>query len=235
MKTKVRWTTRELGLIAEWFIKHGIRPGERGFSAALGKAQQDVLPAERHRSCVGLTPKTRDGVQAAIEGVELRTREPLPEHKSWTPPTPTADTLSTEDLLVELARRIAKMLDRIDNVMMQPQIVPNNPADRGFHPAPKHDPDPSLDKIRVQKLRFLIVGPKGHQQELLRKEFPTFLLHFVTCESNPNQCSVGRVDEAILWTKFMNHAQQDAVKKLGYQIWYANSMAEIEARLRSHG
>lgn len=223
MKPKVTWTQRELALLATWFRDNGVDPTARGFANALREAQTNLLPSDRHRSTVGLTMKTRLDIALAIKNLPAKVKE----QKSWTPPDPpSASTLSTEDLLVELARRIAKLLG--PTVLAQPLAV-----DRGFHPPPKHDPAPTGEE-RHNKTRILVVGPRGQQQEALRKKFPHLDLDFWTCEDNPGRPVRGTLTEAILWIKFMNHAQQNAVKASRTPIWYANSLDEVEARLRSH-
>ena len=220
MKPKVIWTSREWSLIAHWFLTNQINPDHFGFTGHLKKAQEEVLPVDRQRAVKGIPAKLKRGVRDAIT---------LVKHQNAPAPTkpieaPEAEALSTEELLVELARRVAKLLEpsaQKDTTMV----------DRGFHP--KHDPSPKSEARPVQK-RILIVGPMAHQQEQLRRKFYDLRLVFVTCEDSPSTCAAGSIDECILWTKFMNHAHQDVVKSLGYNTWYANSMAEIEARLRTH-
>lgn len=223
MKNKVSWTQRELGLLAQYFASHDIDPMARGFSPALRSAQEKALPADRWRTTVGLESKTRQDIALAIQNLP-KPAGPI----TVTPPKPVAEQLSTEDLLVELARRVAKMLET-------PRIVygANPPVDRGFHPAPKHDPNPPT-QARLKKPRILIVGPKGEQQTTLREMFPSLDLEFWTCEDNPGLPVRGTLAEAILWTKFMSHAQQDAIKGSGTPVWFANTMVEIIARLKNH-
>lgn len=217
----IRWTTREWRLIADRLVKEGVDPDKHGWRTALRVAMMEELPKDRWREPHSLNEAKKTLVPLMRE---LKEAPPLPPPGpiQYTPEPPSAEKLSTEELLVELARRIARLLE--------PQK--DNPVDRGFHP--RHNPFCEVAP-RPPSRRFLIIGPKGQQQEFLRKIFPNFKLIFVTCEDNPKACAVGVVEEAILWTKFMKHAQQEAVEALGYKRWFANTMDEIEARLRSHG
>lgn len=212
----IRWTTREWRLIADRLVKEGVDPDRHGWRHELVAAMRKVLPRERWRE-----PHSLNDAKKTLRPLMTEVKM-SPKQEPPTIPTPTVAELSTEDLLVELARRIAHLLE--------PQK--DNPVDRGFHP--RHNPFCEVAP-RPPSRRFLIIGPKGQQQEFLRKIFPNFKLIFVTCEDNPKACAVGVVEEAILWTKFMKHAQQEAVEALGYKRWFANTMDEIEARLRSHG
>lgn len=218
MKDKVIWTTREWALIAKWFVENRVDPSDYGFTSKLDKAQQTVLPMDRHRTMAGLPVTVRTKV---LEAIALLPHVALPEapNEPVRPPEPSAKALSTEELLVELARRFAKLLE---------PTVQAHPVDRGFHP--KHTPEAEPTDRRV-RWKIVIVGPKGQQQQELLDRFPGLDLRFVTCEDNPKTIRKGMAaDEIILWTKFMNHAQQDMAKDVG-RTWYANSMHEIHERL----
>lgn len=221
MKTKVVWTSREWRLLADYFVAHRMNPQDHGFSRALDTAQRNALPEERWRTVVGIPKEVRQQLSREMELVSAPLKAP---RRPPEPEKPSASTFSTEDLLVELARRIARLFE--------PQVVVDAAptVDRGFHPAPKHDPTPAPSE-RKRKPKILVVGPKGEQQSRLQVKFPGLDLHFVTCEDHPSRVAVGQVDEVILWTKFMSHAQQDSVKALGNVTRYVNSMVEIEDRL----
>lgn len=220
----IRWTTREWRLIADRLVKEGVDPDKHGWRTAVRVAMMEGLPEDRWREPHSLNDAKKTLIPLMREVRDNPKSEDVLNlgPVQCTPEPPSAENLSTEELLVELARRIAHLLE--------PQKT--NPVDRGFHP--KHNPFCEVAP-RPPSRRFLIIGPKGQQQEFLRKIFPNFKLIFVTCEDNPKACAVGVVEEAILWTKFMKHAQQEAVEALGYKRWFANTMDEIEARLRSHG
>lgn len=227
MKPKVVWTTREWRQIADWFARNGVNPDDRGFTTNLDAAQKATLPADRHRTMAGLPKEVRARVKEEVAKIQLK---PGPVVHAPEPKAPSAQSLSTEELLVELARRIARFLEPGPTTL---------PVDRGFYPPPKHDPSPQREG-RTVKPKFLIVGPRGQQQERLRTMFPLLDLRFVTCEENPALVRDRGMHcrEIILWTKFMNHAQQESAKTLEGTVstWYANGLEEIEARLRAlHG
>lgn len=230
MKPKVVWTTREWRELAGWFVSHNISPKDYGFLKRLGEAQDTVLPSDRRRAMVGLPKEVRTRMieEVATFKAGQSTAEALAKKfsKSESEP-PSASKLSTEDLLVELARRIAKFLEpRPEPVALA--------VDRGFHP--KHDPSPPHAQKPVS-LQVQVVGPRAEQQDRLRQAAPGLKLRFTLAEENPKLVEErGRsCVETILWTKFMNHAQQESAKRAG-QVWYANGLEEIEARLRSlHG
>lgn len=143
---------------------------------------------------------------------------------------PTIQDLSTEDLLVELARRVARFLESKSKSGLL--LV-----DRGFYPPHKHDPRPQSE-VRPAKKKVLIVGPMGWQKQRLVQQFPLLDLRFCSVDNRPEDVYVKGVhcSEVILWTKFTTHAQQDQAKLSEVPRWYANGLEEIEARLRSlHG
>ena len=223
MKPKVIWTTREWEAVARYFMEHDHDPAKHGFKTHLGSAQDAVLPPERRRSLIGIPRGLRNEVINTISRLSLTARpEPVPQPSQ----KPSLEEFSTEDLLVEVARRIGRLLE------------PAKPfaVDRGFHPAPKHDPNPAHQE-RFVKPKILVVGPRGAQVELLVRAFPRLDIRFVQVEDPPERVyEKGRhCDEIILWTKFMNHSQQAQAKLTGVPTWYANGMEEIEARLRSYG
>lgn len=229
MKPHIVWTQREWASVATWFRDHCIDPEARGFSNALREAQEAVLPSERHRSCVGLTHNVRRDAVLAMQNLA-----PPEPHKTAAPPT--VQDLSTEDLLVELARRIARVITVAQQLCDSGTMV-SKPVDRGFHPPAKHDPTPPREE-RTAKKKVLIVGPMGWQQQRLVQQFPLLDLRFCSVDNRPEDVYVKGVhcSEVILWTKFMTHAQQDQAKLSEVPKWYANGLEEIEARLRSlHG
>ena len=226
MKPKVIWTTREWEAVARYFMEHGHDPAKHGFKTHLSSAQDAVLPPERRRSLVGIPRGLRNEVVNTINRLSLTARpEPIPQPSQKS----SLEEFSTEDLLVEVARRVAKFLES------KSESGPL-PVDRGFHPTTKHDPRPQSE-VRPAKIKVLIIGPRGPQQDRLRTAFPTLDLRFVLAEELPSLVMTRSADcrEIILWTKFMNHAQQTVAQNTGINTWYANGMEEIEARLRSYG
>lgn len=219
MKTKVTWTSREWGLIAKWFRDNKVDPQDYGFLRNLDAAQVANLPEDRQRTISGLPKEVRARIEAEVRALQHTSSAPAPQ--PLIPKLPTARDLSTEDLLIELARRIAPLFEpRIDYSLV----------DRGFHPP--HDPKPVKEERRNKK-HIMVVGPLPAQQEHLRTLFPELRLDFVASDENPDNCKVGCLrDEVILWTKFMSHAHQDVAKRSSAKIWYANTMQEIELRLK---
>ncbi len=220
MKPQVRWTSREWALLAQYFIDVGISPDAYGFSRALDHAQKKVLPSERHRSVSGVPAKLKKEIKTQIGMLEHARREEATRVKPPEPKPPSAESLSTEDLLVELARRVAKLL--------QPQVI-HNPVDRAFFPPPVA----KEQGTKQEKIRILIIGPRAEQQEALRVEFPMLCLRFVTAEEHPRMVferGHGAV-EVIIWTKFLTHAQQNMAKNMSAHIHYANSNQQVRERL----
>lgn len=222
----IRWTSREWDLIAQRLVDNEVDPDRHGWRSQLIDAMKAVLPLDRWRDTANLN-NAKDILKPLMKTIVTGPQH-LPPPKgpvSFVPALPTIQDLSTEDLLVELAHRIAKFLE--------PKSKPF-PVDRGFHP--KHDPRPQSE-VRPAKIKVLIIGPRGPQQDRLRTAFPTLDLRFVLAEELPSLVMTRSADcrEIILWTKFMNHAQQTVAQNTGINTWYANGMEEIEARLRSYG
>ena len=220
----VVWTQREWVLIAEWFVHNHINPEARGLSTALSEAQDNKLPADRRRSMIGLGIGVRRRVKEAMAAVQKRL-DNLPPPTGpvvFVPDPPAAKMLSTEELLVELARRIARLLE--------PAKV-EHPEDRGFHP--KHDPCPKGD-VRVGKPKVLIVGPDSVAQERLAKDFAGSLaLRFVGYQDNPALIGT-RCDQAVTIacvTRFISHAQQEAAKATKIPVKLVSTIQELRAWL----
>lgn len=218
----IRWTTREWRLIAERLVSQNVNPDLYGWRSNIIEAMRQALPLDRWREPHSLneTKKILKPIMAEVTRLSTQPEQLLRTSEAKSEPQ---NKLTTEFLLVELAKRLAAWLERSHGPVYAP-------VDRGFHP--KHDPSAPAE-YKVSLPRILIIGPRGEQQARLLRAFPHLNLRFVTCEDNPSRCAVGVVDEAILWTKFMSHAQQDAVKALGYTTWYANSMEEIDEHLRA--
>lgn len=219
----IRWTQREWKLIADWLVRNETDPNRHGWRCDLIKAMQSVLPKDRWRE----THSLNNGKEMLI---------PLMKHlkenlsSAPAPVIPKASEFSTEELLVELARRLAPIIDgrAMQDALNVAQVKHNAAVDRGFHPETKHNPLPESPEQKQRKKRVLIVGPQPAQANRLRSFAPGLDLVFVTTEDKPARCSVGNVECAIIWDKFVTHAQQNTVKSLGYPIQYAHSLEQIE-------
>lgn len=230
MKTKIRWTTREWGELAQHFIAHDIDPDKYGFASEFDKVQKAVLPQERWRSIAGsaaLSIKRMLKEQIRIIGHQLR-EEPVAVQ--YVPP-PGPEALSTEDLLVELARRLAKLLEPSKSqaeVLEQIRFLERKfeearIIDHGFHKCP-NDKAPE----KVHKPRILVCGPNGDTSRALTSEFPGVDLRFVAYEDNP-QLVRGRAQgcSAILCiTKFIQHSIAEAAKATGQPCVLVSTVRE---------
>lgn len=210
----IRWTQREWQLIAERLVHTHVDPNIHGWRHELVAAMRMVLPNDRWRDPTCLN----NAKQILVPMMRMVVAKP-PEKKELPPPqAPTAEQLSTEDLLVELARRIAKMMEAAKPL----------PVDRGFFPPASQAPK---EECKKERPRILIIGPQPEQQHALEKQFPELCLRFVKAEE-PEHLVVERgrsCHEVILWTKFMTHSQQAIAKKL--PTWYAASMIDVQERL----
>ncbi len=239
MKPQVRWTGREWALLAQYFLDHNVDPDRFGFSGALHKAQTEVLPPERHRAVKGVPAQMKKALKEHIVALEYKTAFATP-YPPLDPKPPSAEGLSTEDLLVELARRIAKLLqpsvaqaDVLSQLKFLEEKFKDQPVDRGFFPPPSI----KLEKSRsTAQPRLLIVGPRNGQQEELRKEHPNLRLHFVTSEERPALIDAAApcCDEVILWTNFINHQHQVHAKATGRPVvLLSGGLSTLHARLAS--
>lgn len=230
MKSKVSWTSREWRLVAKYFIDNHISPDRYGFSGEVERAQKEVLPADRHRNVRGIPAKLKSELKAQMKLFELESlqkEEQAPGAIMHIPP-PGTEALSTEDLLVELARRVARWLSRSEEqveIGQQLQLMQTQFAkvDRGFHPAPK-DKEPA----KVHKPRILVCGPNGDTSRSLSSEFPHFDLRFVEYDANPAVVweRGGMVDQVLVITKFVKHSTVDAVKALNKKAVLVTSVRE---------
>jgi hypothetical protein len=200
MKPQVRWASREWALLANYFIDNNINPDAYGFSGALDAAQKNKLPPERWRSVKGVPATLKKEIKEQIKLLEHKMREELQQPVQYTPP-PGPEALSTEDLLVELARRIARLLEP----------AKPNPVDRAFFPPPASQ-ETKFEK--KEKLRILVCGPNGDTSQSLRTQFPSLDLRFRRYEENPAHVATRAqgVDYILCITKFMAHSAVEAVK-----------------------
>lgn len=193
----IRWTTREWRQIAEVLVAREVDPDHHGWRGELLAAMQQVLPKDRWRAPHSLNEAKK--VLKPMMAVE--TRRPIGH---VLPPKPVAlgpETLSTEALLVELARRVARLLE--------PHAV-----DRGFHP--KHNPVAQGADV-PKRPRVLVLGPMNGQRDVLRTQHPGLDLRFVASEDR-----VGLVDEVgpscvgiVVWTNFISHQHFEHAKHVG--------------------
>lgn len=230
MKTKIRWTTREWGELAQYFIAHDIDPDKYGFSSEFDKVQKAVLPQERWRSITGsaaVSSKRMLKEQILIIGHQLREE---PAAVQYVPP-PGAEDLSTEDLLVEVARRLAKLLepsksqaevleqlDFLERKFEEARII-----DHGFYKFPR---DKAPEK--VHKPRILVCGPNGDTSRALMSAFPGTDLRFVAYEDNPQRVRErAQGCSAILCiTKFVHHSITEAAKATGLPCVLVSTVRE---------
>lgn len=200
MKPQVRWTQREWRVIAAYFRDNALDPLARGFSGSLREAMK-ALPEERRRPTVGRVPKTKHVLALAIQNLPAK-EEQLAAPTS-APQAPTAQELSTEDLLVELARRIARILE------------PKTPAAAPAVPTPhhKHNPEP-VSEERQRKPRIMVCGPNSDLASHLKQEFPNLDLRFIGFQDNPALVAsrAQSCDTILVLTKFVNHSTAEAVK-----------------------
>lgn len=207
MKPKVIWTQREWGLLAQYFIDVGLDPDAYGFSRSLDHAQKKVLPKERWRSVKGVPATLKKEVKTQIGILQHQQREDalIPE-----PTLPSASDFTTEELLVELAKRCARVLDAM-------RLVPigvTNSADQLVDVMRKHhNPCPKSEEKKERK-RILVVGPNGDTSQSLRAQFPNLDLRFFKYEENPAHVALKArgVDSIVCITKFVTHAVADHVK-----------------------
>lgn len=239
MKPKVVWTTREWAIIAEWFRDNDIDPTQRGFANALREAQTNKLPSDRHRSIVGLTIKTRLDVALAINLLQAKPHAPVATPDP-APQVTKVEVLSTEELLVELARRIAKLLeprsDAQSSVLEQLRFLEEKFAsvDRGFYPPPKHDPSP-VQEVKPPRKKVLVIGPNNDAEKFLHEEFPNLALRFVNKDDPPSRITdLARCCEVIVAvTKFCSHKQTETMKAQNKTPWaLVTSTQELREWLR---
>lgn len=231
MKPQVRWTGREWALLAQYFIDVGIDPDAYGFSRALDHAQNKVLPSERWRAVKGVPAQLKKEIKTQIGMLEHKMREELQQPVQYVPP-PGPEALSTEDLLVELARRVAKLLqprtEVQDSVLAQLKFLEekfkDQPVDRAFFPPPTA----KEQTIKKHKLRILVCGPNGDTSQSLRTQFPNLDLRFFKYEENPAHVALKAqgVDCILCITKFMTHAVVAAVKATSVPFKMLTSVRE---------
>jgi len=193
----IRWEQREWRLIAERLVHTHVDPNIHGWRHEVVSAMKMVLPKERWRDPTCLN----NAKQILVPIMRMVVAKP-PEKKELPPPqAPTAEQLSTEDLLVELARRIAKLLEP----------AKPNPVDRAFFPPPASQ-ETKFEKKK--KLRILVCGPNGDTSQALHQQFPSLDLRFHKYEENPAHVATRAqgVNYILCITKFMAHSAVEAVK-----------------------
>lgn len=225
MKTKVMWTTREWDLIASEFIKEGQSVDDYGCSSLIRKAMEKHLPKERWRALSGILPGARGPLEHAIQ-LGKRAQPPTAPKQEPVQQQVSAHELSLEDLLVELAKRFAKLLGPV--VMAEPKQYP---VDRAFYPPPDvlcvNKPDP-------RKPRILVVGPRNGQQLELIGSHQALDLRFVASDEGPSRIdAVGiHCDEIVLWTNYINHQHRAHAKATNRPTYYVSGgLSSIHERL----
>lgn len=216
MKPQVRWTTREWELLAKYFVDNSFDPDKYGFSAAFDEAQKSVLPSERWRSTAGgATTAIKKMLKEHMQGLEYAAAFDKPWPPEPVAPPPGPEALSTEELLVELARRLAKLLetstsqtDVLEKVdFLERKFEEARIIDHGFHKcATEKAPE------KVHKPCILVCGPNGYRARSLTAEFPGLDLRFIEYDTNPAHVKdrAKYVDSILCITKFVKHSTVEA-------------------------
>lgn len=231
-KNVIRWTEREYKELAAWFLDNQYSPEEYGMRPRLKEAQEAVLPRDRHRPMTWVDSATRR--KLAQYWREMRVSPVAPQPSEPAPPLalPTLDAFSLEDLLVEVARRVARGLE---NVLQAPQIVHKDFAPELLPPA-KHNPFMHAS-VKRETPELLVIGTYGPQEACLRELFTDAALRFVGSDEGAATIARkgGGVDHAFVLTKFISHAQFDHVKKLPCPYTMVNGgMTELKEKLREY-
>lgn len=226
-KTRVVWTTNDWNIVAGYFLDNALNPDEHGFSTNLRNAQQKLLPAEKHRSTNGLEPsvkrRLKEGIAAIKAGhVVVNQLKPVPAVEKAETIRP--DQLTTEFLLVELAKRLAKLFE--------PVVAHFEPVDRAFYPPPAElHHDMPMDR----QPRILVCGPRGEQQHELQRSHPKLDLRFVASEDDVVWVTKTgpSCDEIVLWTNYISHQHQVHAKLTGRPIRFVSGgLHAIHERLK---
>lgn len=229
MKPKISWTAREYKELAAWFIDHQYSPEAHGLRALLQEAQEAVLPRDRHRSLTCTDPRTKRKIvehwKAMRDGANP-TPSPTPEK----PTAPTLDAFSLEDLLVEIAQRVAR---GFESITRPPQIASTTTLVDVAH---KHNPF-MHSAPRVSRPELLVVGTYGPQEACLRDTFPEVDFVFVGSDTKPGAVRAHRdAEHAFVLTKFISHAQYGHVQSLypSDHTMINGGMTELKERLREY-
>lgn len=229
----VRWTSREYREVAAWFVDHQYSPKDRGLKRLINEAQESLLPPDRRRPFTWVDMTTRRRLIAEWEALRAQP-DPQPVIADpVTPEPPTLEAFTLEDLLVEVARRVARGFENITRPLQEstPRQTVADPD-----PPPKHNPFMASPAKQVAP-EILVVGTYGPQEACLRDMFDNVELVFVG--SDEGAAAVSRkgkgVDHAFILTKFISHAQFDHVKKLPCEYTMVNGgMTELKERMREY-
>ena len=225
MKTKVVWTTREWELIARWFIEQNLDPKHRGFSTRLGAAQDARLPADRRRGLVGLDSRVRQTLSEAMNRVQKRLESKPVSEKSA---KANLESIGLEALLVEVARRVARLLT-------PPAVIDTAIPTIDNGPAKKHNPF-GVQEERKRRNGFCIVGPDSALQARLNNDFNDVPLKFSAFGENPARIAdvCGNSVAVLGLTRFMSHAQQQAARATGLPVHLFSTILELRNYIKEH-
>lgn len=232
MKPKVIWTTREWETVAQYFLETGQDPSDRGFRTTLGAAQDARLPADRRRGIVGLDSKVRRTLSEAMNRVQKRL-ESLPDLEK--PATEKSEEFKLENigleaLLVEVARRVARLLD--PPAAMSTLDAPPHIDDA---PSRRHNPF-GVQEERKHRNGFCIIGPDPALQARLEKDFSDVPLKFSAFGENPARIAdvCGNSVAVLGLTRFMSHAQQKAARATGLPLHFFSTILELRNYIKEH-
>lgn len=217
----IRWTSREWEAIAKNLVARRVDPKKHGWRSDMIEAMQNELPKDRWRDPGSLnnTKEILAPIMAQLQAAPA-CFTPVPEAKKVE--VRPHQELTTEFLLVELAKRLAAWLE--------PVVARSEPVDRGFYSPPEVALVPKVD----MKPRLLIVGPKNGQQTELCAAHPGLDLRFVASDEGPSRIDSigGYCDEIILWTNYLNHQHQVHAKATKQPTYYVSGgLSSIHERL----
>lgn len=232
----IRWTQREWQQIAGRLVVGGVDPSLHGWRGEVMRAMKGVLPKDRWRDASCLNNAKQ--ILVPLMKQTVKTEEPVVRPAEIHPVTLRDSPL--EELLVELARRVARLLapsmveqDVLKQFrFLEEKFKDSPPVDRGFYPPPMSKQEDCEEAMRPP--RILIVGPRNGQQEELTKAHPKLRLSFVASEDRPGLINkmADICDEIVVWTNFVNHQHTAHAKSSGRpMVLISGGLSSLHARL----
>lgn len=230
---RIRWTSREWGAIASYFLRNNIDTADRGFIRHVVAGMHQGIEKARWRDTPALS-NSRKMVEEAMaiergnatarkmceEASAIVTPDPFgrlratpdPDAPGYTPPA----TRTVSDIVDELAKRIAQVIAAEIKAAL---VDVTADIAKSISGGPKHDPEP-LPYERPIVSRLLVVGPIAKQWGHICDAVPGIDISFVQSEDKaslvtkkaPNCCKI------VLWTNFISHAHQNAARNSGKPV-----------------
>ena len=210
----IRWTDEEIKLLAKEIAARRYADPTPSMTSIYKEVEEAVLPKDRRRgiNTITLAPKLEEAVRAEYERIKVESAVQVPvilPDESKLKASEVARQLTDAELIHECVKRFQSMLAGIGLAI--------NRANMSAIAAPPPErivaPPPAADGSGTDKVTVALIGPMRDQFNIIERKCAELDFNLVFCDKDDIKLKVPtKADYVVLMSRFMHHAQIDAVK-----------------------